>query len=107
MSSLDELKWLQEWYVQNCDGEWEQRYGIELGTLDNPGWFINIDLAGTALEDKRFVKNELFRSENDWVNYDVKNNVFIAAGGPLNLDEIIGFFRKWYTESTRSTNHEA
>lgn len=27
---MDSLKWLQEWYIQNCDGDWEHCYGIEI-----------------------------------------------------------------------------
>jgi hypothetical protein len=39
------LQWLQEWYLEQCDREWEHEYGIKIGTLDNPGWTITIDLA--------------------------------------------------------------
>lgn len=39
---MDVFQWLQEWYIQNCDGDWEHCYGIKIGTLDNPGWSIDI-----------------------------------------------------------------
>ena len=37
----DALYLLQRWYVAQCDGEWEHAYGVEIGTLDNPGWSIS------------------------------------------------------------------
>lgn len=43
------LEWLQDWYLQQCDGEWEHFYGVKIETLDNPGWYIEIDLNDTTL----------------------------------------------------------
>ena len=40
---------LQDWYNARCDGDREHRYGI--GTTDNPGWRLSIDLEGTALQE--------------------------------------------------------
>jgi hypothetical protein len=45
----DALYLLQRWYVAQCDSEWEHGFGVEIGTLDNPGWCIRIDLNHTAL----------------------------------------------------------
>ena len=45
----DALYLLQRWYVAQCDAEWEHSYGVEIGTLDYPGWSLRIDLKGTAL----------------------------------------------------------
>jgi len=33
----DDLTWLMNWYVAQCDGDWEHRFGFEIGTLENPG----------------------------------------------------------------------
>lgn len=33
---MDILKWLENWYSSNCDGDWEHLYGITIRTLDNP-----------------------------------------------------------------------
>ncbi|MFE2849501.1 Imm53 family immunity protein, partial [Streptomyces scopuliridis] len=32
------LDWLQNWYTQQCDGDWEHEWGVKIATLDNPGW---------------------------------------------------------------------
>ena len=44
------INWLQDWYKNQCNDEWEHDYGITIGTLDNPGWDVKIDLIGTSLE---------------------------------------------------------
>jgi len=41
------IEWLQKWYADHCDGDWEHEYGIVIETLDNPGWSIVIDLKNT------------------------------------------------------------
>jgi Immunity protein 53 len=96
----DELMWLQNWYLSYCDGDREHQYGISIDTLDNPGWRVRIDLRGTKLEKSDFEKLKIERTDSDWVHCwtDKKLNTrtFEAAGGPLNLGEIIGIFRKWY-----------
>lgn len=45
---------LQEWYLAQCNGDWEHRYKIRIETIDNPGWTISIELAETALADVSF-----------------------------------------------------
>ena len=34
----DSLNWLMQWYLGECNNDWEHTYGVEIGTLDNPGW---------------------------------------------------------------------
>ena len=29
------IRWLEEWYKSQCDGDWEHLFGVEIGTLDN------------------------------------------------------------------------
>jgi len=45
----DLLKWLQDWYAAQCDGDWAHEFGIKIGTLHNPGWSVQIDLAETQV----------------------------------------------------------
>ena len=37
-----ELEALQHWYESQCDGDWEHEFGVKIGTLDNPGWMVDI-----------------------------------------------------------------
>ena len=99
---MDVFKWLQEWYMQNCDGDWEHCYGIKIGTLDNPGWYIDIDLTDTNLEDEVFETTSLERSENDWVYCQIENNIYKGHGGTANLNEIVEIFRNWCNEKRQS-----
>lgn len=45
------IKWLQDWYFENCNGDWEHTYGITIETLDNPGWQLKICLEDTKYEN--------------------------------------------------------
>ena len=42
--------WLQDWYLEQCDGNWEHENQIKIYTLDNPGWTIKIDLKDLDIE---------------------------------------------------------
>ena len=87
---------LQRWYLSQCDGEWEHRYGVQIQTLDNPGWMLDVDLVGTGLEDRPFPPEPLEqRSETDWIHCRIENRQFRAAGGPTNLTEMIERFLAW------------
>ena len=103
----DELiTWLQDWYVAQCDGDWEHSYGLEIATIDNPGWYVVISLVGTPLESATFQPvDEADGSEDNWINcrlveeqplrYGVGGPYFTGAGGPHNLAEILHVFREW------------
>jgi len=99
------IEWLQEWYLQNCNGDWEHQYGLSISTLDNPGWQVAINLRGTALEHKSFAKVEVGKVDGEsWyvvsVQEDEKNNdgpIFMAFCSPQHLTTVIGLF-KTFTE---------
>lgn len=93
---------LQEWYASNCDGDWEHTFGVQVSTLDNPGWMLTIDLEGTNLEGKSFQKTEESASEADWFVCWVQGLKFHGAGGPDKLGRMIGVFIDW----AKSQNEE-
>lgn len=92
---LDAFKWLEDWYRGNCDGDWEHGSGVKISTVDNPGWYVEISLIDTDLESKKFNSFQIERSESDWIYCEVKNGVYIGAGGTMNLIEIIEVFQEW------------
>ena len=98
------LQWLQEWYLSNCDNDWEHLYGVKIDTLDNPGWSLTIDLDETPLADKDFLDIQIERTDNDWVFCSIENKRFKAACGPLNLLEVVDIFRDWVTKEQNLTN---
>jgi hypothetical protein len=92
---------LQKWFEERCDGTWEQESGVNIETLDNPGWSVTVDLEGTSLENARFAPVTESRSEHDWVECRVQAAQFQGYGGPLNLEEVLTRFLDW-AESARN-----
>ena len=91
---LDRLVALDRWYASQCDGQWEHQYGISLGTVDNPGWHLKVDLAETYLADRPF--DQVFEDQGgDWIRYFVRDQVFIGACSPSRLAELIDAFLLW------------
>jgi hypothetical protein len=86
---------LQDWYLAHCDGEWEHSYGVKINTLDNPGWELIVDLDHTELADEPFKAVERESDDRDWIRCQLRGSKFEAAGGPLNLQEIIDTFLTW------------
>jgi hypothetical protein len=92
---VNAFAWLEEWYAAQCDGEWEHTYGIQIETLDNPGWSVLIDLSGTSLTGHsmpRFFRNE---GNEDWIVCEVKDKKFKGHGDPRKLGEILKLFQDW------------
>lgn len=101
MQKPDELEWLMRWYRSQCDGEWEHDYGIEIGTLDNPGWSLKIELHGTTLEGRTFeaVSVNIEQSSNfpdaSWYDCSVQDVRYEGYGGAHDLPNLIRVFREW------------
>src|SRR5882762_11283258 len=100
------LSLLEKWYSAQCDGDWEHQYGVSIGTLDNPGWTLEIDLRGTDSEDRTLERVKIERAENDWVHYWVDKKKFRARMGPANLTEGIEIFSSWFENSNCDTTRE-
>jgi len=91
---MNNIAWLQRWFLSLCNREWEHGEGVDIGTIDNPGWQVKISLSGTVHEGASF--SEVRREgESDWIFCRVRKNFFEGNGGAENLDEIIGVFRAW------------
>ena len=88
-----QLEWLQEWYSSQCDGDWEHAWGVKITTLDNPGWRVQIDLADTDLSGIQVPREEVNRSDDDWLTFVVEADVFDGACGSRNLSELLAAFR--------------
>ena len=88
------LDFLQNWYLAQCDGDWEHQHGVEIGTLDNPGWRIKVNLAGTELEDAELDREITARTDDDWLHVWIEDREFHAACGPLNLGAAVERFRE-------------
>jgi len=91
----DDFLWFQKWYQIHCDGDWEHSRRIHLGTIDNPGWSLTVNLQDTELEDKKFQEVNIERSEKDWIFCTVKDSQFEGRCGVVNLPEVLELFRNW------------
>ena len=91
MKEKNALFILQNWLINNCNGDWEHEYGVKIETIDNPGWSIKIELTGTPLENLSFSKIENKDNiYNCWLDIKVENDVFIAFG--YDLSELVNVF---------------
>jgi len=92
------LSELQQWYTAQCNGEWEHGKGIAIVTFDNPGWGVDINLAGTALENRQFKKIEskdYKENDTDWYICYVEDKKFKGRGDPAKLEKLLSIFLEW------------
>jgi hypothetical protein len=85
------LSRLQNWYLTNCDGDWEHSYGISINTLDNPGWIMKIDLCDTCLQDLLYDK-QIDNGTFDWVFIKVADKVLEASSDTNKFSIILTIF---------------
>lgn len=100
-STSSPLDRLQHWYQTHCNGDWEHGRGIQIETLDNPGWLVKINLAGTPLQDKPFsrILNNTdeagWPQSGRWLHCQVIENLWQGAGDESRLAEILELFLTW------------
>jgi hypothetical protein len=95
MDGITAISQVSQWYLARCDGDWEHQSRVEIGTLDNPGWQVRVNVSGTNLDGRKFDRVKIERSDADWVQAWVEQNEWRAACGPLNLDEALSLFVSW------------
>jgi hypothetical protein len=84
-----------KWYQAHCNGDWEHNRRIHLGTLDNSGWSLTVNLQDTELEDRNFQEVETERSKDEWIHCTVKESHFEGKCGSGNLPEVLQLFCDW------------
>ncbi len=93
MKENNVLKWLQDWYFSECNGDWEHSFGIKISTIDNPGWSVKIDLKETNLENMKVEHVLIENSEDDWYAYKIDNSKFESWGDPTKLEIMLEIFK--------------
>ncbi len=91
----NDLEWLDNWYQQQCNGVWEHQQGVRLKPLDNPGWLLTINLAGTSAVNARPQQLRLDTRGGGWLACSIAGECFEGSGDPRKLEQIIGVFRRW------------
>jgi hypothetical protein len=93
---MDSLAWLENWYSKQCDGDWEHGSGVQIDTLDNPGWSVNIDLQASHYDGVlNVVIIDKFSGESDWIICRIVDGRFEGRGDSQKLLAIIQKFRSW------------
>lgn len=103
---MNTISRLSDWYAAQCNGEWEHLFGIDITTMDNPGWRVRIELSDTPLSDRVLEPIRIQRTETDWVWCRTVDNTFDSSGGPCNLEEILDVFIRW-AESVAATSSDS
>jgi immunity protein 53 of polymorphic toxin system len=90
------IEFLQQWYAAHCDGGWEHQHGIKIGTLDNPGWRVTIDLTDTELQDVPLIPIEhQMEDRSVWWRCWRDERAFHATCGVTCLQPVLAVFNEW------------
>ena len=91
---MEIIDWIQNWFKDNCDGNWEKGEVIQITTLDNPGWDIEIDISNTSLAniEINWILNE--NTKQDWYGVKIENQKFNAAGDSKKLEFLLNLFKE-------------
>jgi len=89
----DVIHWLERWYVAHCDGEWEHQYGVQIDTLDNPGWSITLDVGDEAVAFEPVEWEE----GTEWLYARLEDGQIKVACGPRTLRRALQVVREALT----------
>lgn len=98
---MDELARLERWYAAQCNGDWEHQHGVEIGTLDNPGWSVRVSLAGTALAGRAFATIEEGTDARGhpaslpWLHCSLRDGAWHGYGDAASLRRLLAVFLDW------------
>ncbi|MGH3133792.1 MAG: Imm53 family immunity protein [Gaiellaceae bacterium] len=90
---------LQAWYAAHCDGDWEQEFGVTIGTLEDGCWELRVDIVGTSLAGSELARDRTARTPADWLEVWCDGYTFRAVGGPENLGELLAAFARFAERS--------
>lgn len=95
----DPFHWIEQWYASHCDGVWERENGIEIRSLEKPGWLLRFDVGEEAVAWKpvRWDVDDADRWLDAWLDDGVLN----VACGPRALREAVALIREAVTWRTR------
>jgi hypothetical protein len=89
---------LQTWYQTQCDGDWEHQNGIRIETLDNPGWYVKIDLTHYPTSKSEMVLCNIDQPVG-WMRCLIKKGFFEGFCGPTGLEDVLNIFLDWVSRN--------
>ena len=96
---MDNIAWFEKWYADQTYKNHGKKIEINISTIENSAWRIEIDLKNTNFSKKDVEKDENFKSKYNWYKAKIKKSVFIAEGDFTKLSFLIGKFRFFIGES--------
>jgi hypothetical protein len=100
MDSAAAFVFLTEWFMAQCNGDWEHDEGIRIETLDNPGWALDVRIANTELEGSVTDWHRDETSEHVWVHWRSTGQAFEARCGPKDLARALAAFQAFATSQS-------
>lgn len=92
--SSEIVAWLQRWYLDHCNGDWEQSGGISISSMRS-GWCVSIFLRGTRLRHLNTLWRETPAGNTEWYCYRFTSGTFEGIGGPKSLPLLLHTFRSF------------
>lgn len=89
---------LQDWFAQHCDGDWEHDLGVSIATLDNPGWLLRVRIEDTEIEGIEAPWTSSEESEHEWLTWRSTGLAFEAYGGSRDLLRLVAAFQAFATQ---------
>jgi hypothetical protein len=99
---METLDWIINWFLSECDGDWEHENQIRIETVSNPGWYLTIDLRDTSLEHLYIESGTVEKSDDDWYFWAIKDKQFKASGDLKKLSFLLNKFREIVEENTNT-----
>ncbi len=90
------LSWLEIW-----QSEYMTAAAIHIGTLDNPGWSLIVDLKGIGCFEYGSI-DSYEKDDDDWFECYIRENRFEGAGGTENLCDIARSFYRWTIDNNKT-----
>lgn len=97
--SKNSLKDLQNWFLYQTQVFLRKGVKIQIGTLDNPGWSLDVVIDSHNFMINEFSKVAIERTEDDWYFCYIENKIFKGRCGPKNLEDVLNIFLNWVIPS--------
>ena len=91
---MEILEWIQDWFKDNCDGDWERSGTIQITSTDNPGWEVEIDISKTSVANLTLDRILNENGKEDWYGITIENQKFSAIGDSGKLKFLLGLFKE-------------
>lgn len=93
--SDDAFEYLILWRHLNYDEVLDFSPEIVIESNQSLGWKVKIALVKTCLVNKHMSPISRKGSDLDWIKCEIKDKMFYAEAGPLNLLEVLGVFSEF------------